>query len=308
MSLFSSKKDSSSQAPPRRRIVRDDETALEPSAGGFRRNQTLRPTGRSTSDESATSDRHRAHHLAARQRKMGAILGLVLLIVTLLFVLLSQFTARVVISGTTEPLSRPLETTRYETLINEYFGLNPFERMRFALNEETLSDYVAATAPEVARVTLSGVSRFTDSRFTLELRRPLAGWQINNSQLFVDSKGVVFSDNFFETPAVQIIDQSGISPEQGTVVASTRLLSFVGVMVSRAGESGYQVTSVSLPSGTTRQLEVRLKDVVPFIRFTIDREAGEQVEDMSRAIRFLNAQSRSAEYIDVRVEGRAVYR
>lgn len=306
MSLFSKKEPASSQTP-RRRAPRPEEAPLEPSEGGFRRNQTLRAPSRSV-DQTSPSERHKAHHLADRQRKVGAILGLVLLIITLLFLLLSQFTARVVVTGTTEPLSRPLDSARYEQYINDYFALQPVERLRFALNEQGLSDYVASRAPEVAAVSLSGVSQFTDSRFSLELRRPLAGWQINNDQLFVDSKGVVFSDNFYDAPTVQIIDQSGISPEQGTVVASTRLLSFVGVLVSRAGESGYVVTSVSLPSGTTRQLEVRIKDVVPFVRFTIDRAAGEQVEDMSRTIQFLAAQSRSAEYIDVRVEGRAVYR
>jgi cell division septal protein FtsQ len=304
MSLFSSKKEASE---PRRRTIRSEEAHKEPSGSGFRRNQTLRALPRSN-DSSAASERHKAHHLTKRRRKIAAMLGVVLLIITLLVVLLSQFTARVVISGTSEPLSRPLESARYEQYINDYFGLHPVERLRFALNEQALSTYVASRSPEVARVTLSGAFQFIDSHFVLELRRPLAGWQINNARLFVDSKGVVFSANFFEDPSVQIIDQSGISPEQGTVVASTRLLSFVGVMVNRAGESGYQVTSVSLPSGTTRQLEVRLKDVVPFVRFTIEREAGEQVQDMSRTIQFLTEQSRNAEYIDVRVAGRSVYR
>ncbi len=66
--------------------------------------------------------------------------------------------------------------------------------------------------------------------------------------------------------------------------------------------------SVSLPPDSTRQLEVRLKDVKPFIRFTVDRVVGEQVEDMDRSVRYLRDRDRDVEYIDVRVAGRAVYR
>lgn len=305
MSVFSSSKQPS---PPRRRTSdEDDASPRPPVTAGFRRNQTLRRQSRE-GEAPTQSERHKAHALADRQRKVGALFGLVMLVITLLVILLTQFTARVVISGTTEPLSRPLDNSRYEQLINEYLGLQPVERLRFVFNEESLSNYVASKAPEVARVSVSGVSQVTDSLFSLELREPIAGWQINNEQLYVDANGVVFRENFFDTPGVQIVDQSGISPEQGTVVASTRLLSFVGILVSRAGESGYEVTSVSLPVGTTRQLEVRLKDVVPFVRVTIDRGAGEQVEDMRRVIQFLQSQSRSAEYIDVRIAGRAVYR
>jgi len=304
MSLFSSKKDAN---VPRRRRDDADSRARETSEPGFRRNQTLR-SSRLPSSNALPSDRNKAHRLVSRQRRIGAILGLVLLIIGLLFLLLSQFTARVVVTGASQPLSRPLDTTRYEQYVTDYLGINPVERFRFVLNDKALSDYVASRSPEIASVRLSGVAQLTDSRFSVDLRQPVAGWQINNSQLYVDNRGVVFSENFFDIPSVQIVDQSGISPEQGTAVASTRLLSFVGLIVTRAGESNLTVSSASLPTGTTRQVEVRLKDVVPFVRFTIDREAGEQVEDMNRVLRFLQTQGQSAEYIDVRVQGRAVYR
>jgi hypothetical protein len=117
----------------------------------------------------------------------------------------------------------------------------------------------------------------------------------------------VFEKNYYETPSVQIIDESGISPEQGSAVASARLLSFVGKVVAQAEEGNYQVTEAILPVGTTRQLEIRLKDVQPLIKLSIDRGAGEQVEDMIRVLRYLNSKGLSPSYVDVRVTGRAVY-
>lgn len=291
------------EAQPQRRAYR--EPAVETERPQFRRNQTLSGIRR---HEDGTSERTRVHHLASRRRKMLGVFGIVLAAIVLLTILLTQFMARVTIGSATQQVSRPVTTSVYEERINEYLAINPVERLRFLLNEPALTSYVAATEPEVALIELGGMRQLTDAQFTITFREPIAGWQINNRQYYVDSQGVVFEENYFTPSTVQIVDESGISPEAGTAVASARLLSFVGRAVSVAGEGGYNVTSVTLPSGTTRQLELRLENVQPFIRLTIDRAVGEQIEDMIRSINFLRERGRSAEYIDVRVEGRAVYR
>lgn len=288
---------------PQRRTYR--EPAQEPARPQFRRNQTLSGVRR---HEDGTSERTRVHHLASRRRKMLGVFGIVLAAIVVLSLLLTQFMARVSIGGATQQVSRPVTTNVYEAHINDYLAINPVERLRFLLNETALTNYVASTSPEVASIKLGGMRQLTDAQFTISFREPIAGWQINNRQYYVDRDGVVFEENYFTPPTVQIVDESGISPEAGTAVASARLLSFVGRAVSVAGEGGYQVTSVTLPAGTTRQLELRLKNVQPYIRLTIDRAVGEQIEDMIRSITFLRERGRGAEYIDVRVEGRAVYR
>ena len=233
---------------------------------------------------------------------------IVVLVIGVLFGLLSQFTAQAAISGTDQPLKTPLDTPALLTEIDAYFGVRPAERLRFLLDEQSLTAFVATTYPEVASIRVSSVANFTETRFRVQLREPIASWNIEGTRSFVDTNGVVFERNYFENPTVQIVDRSGITPEQGSTVASNRLLSFVGKIVSESESRGYTVTSVSLPAETTRQLEVRLKGERPFIRFTIDREAGEQVEDMDRSLTFLKNENRSARYIDVRVAGRAVYR
>ena len=273
----------------------------------FRRNQTL-SAARRYSDTETQSDRVRAHHLTQHRRKVGGIFMIVVLVIGVLFGLLSQFTAQAAISGTDQPLKTPLDTPALLTEIDAYFGVRPAERLRFLLDEQSLTAFVATTYPEVASIRVSSVANFTETRFRVQLREPIASWNIEGTRSFVDTNGVVFERNYFENPTVQIVDRSGITPEQGSTVASNRLLSFVGKIVSESESRGYTVTSVSLPAETTRQLEVRLKGERPFIRFTIDREAGEQVEDMDRSLTFLKNENRSARYIDVRVAGRAVYR
>lgn len=291
---------------PRRRQSSDFvRTPASISIGSqFRRNQTLSGVRH---DDEPVSERTRLHHLAHRRRSVSAILTLVLAIIVVLGTLLSQFTGTVVVAGSSQALTRTIEPANYEKAINDYLAIHPVERLRFALNETALSQYVSSVLPEVSHVKLTSTDSVVQSNFTLTLRQPVAGWQINGHQYYVDNSGVVFQNNYYGTPAVQIVDQSGISPEQGTIVASARLLSFVGRVVSLAGQGRYTVTQAILPAGTTRELDVQLKGVQPRVKLSIDRGAGEQVEDMIRSLTYLQSKGKSAQYVDVRVSGRVVY-
>jgi hypothetical protein len=141
------------------------------------------------------------------------------------------------------------------------------------------------------------------------MRSPVAGWQINSKQYYVDSKGYPFDINYFPTPSVQIIDNSGISYKIGTTaIASNRFLGFIGRIVSLTKSSGYTVSQALLPPNTTRELDIRLKEVGYYIKFSIDRPAGEQVEDMVTAIKYFSARGQTPKYIDARVSGKAFYR
>jgi hypothetical protein len=293
--------------PARRLTPRDDRPVAEPEGGQFRRNRTLSGVQREAAAE-ARSPRAQLHSLTQRRRKVGGILLLIIVASVLLLLLVTQFTARPVISGASSSLNTQPETATYEAAINDYFGLHPVERLRFAMNERSLSDYVATVTPEVSAVTQSGTENISDTHFTLTFRQPVAGWYINGQQYYVDESGVVFDKNYFATPTVQIVDESGVSPEQGTTVASARLLSFVGRVVALTKQGGREVREVVLPVATTRQLDIRLAGVEPRVKFSIDRGAGEQVEDMLRILNYLSARNvTGTQYIDVRIAGRAVY-
>jgi hypothetical protein len=292
---------------PRRRLPAqqdDQEIPVAASNGQFRRNQTLSSYRHTTPEESS---RQKAHQLTVQRRKLGSIFAVVFVVVILLLLLLWQLIGQVTVATSTKQLSQPFTATAYEQSINEYLGINPAQRLRFALNQGALSDFVSGQLPEVEKVTLSGSPGLAHARFAITFRTPVAGWQINSKQYYVDANGVVFQKNYYTSPAVQIVDESGISPEEGTQVAGTRLLGFLGRIVAGAGERGYSVTRALLPAGTTRQVDIYLKDIPTRVKFSIDRGAGEQVEDMDRVFKFLNAQNNHPSYIDVRVTGKAAY-
>lgn len=290
--------------------ARATESSLE-ERYAFRRNRTL--TGSASSQVVSTNEsnaqlksaRVQAHDLAQQRRHITGILSVVLMGVVVLFSLVFQFTAEVVVR--TSDVSRSLEPV-YAKAVDDYLARQPIERLRFLLREDALNDYVQSVTPEVASIASDGFAGLGKSLFVVEMRQPIAGWSIRGVQHYVDASGVSFEYNHYDTPQVQIIDNSGIQVESGQAVASNQFLGFVGRVVGLTNSPERTVTQVVIPQGTTRQIELKMKEVNYPVKLLIDRPAGEQVEDMKRSIDWLKEHNITPQYLDVRVSGRAFYR
>lgn len=298
------------EQPRRRTLESTPESSLERENATFRRNRTL--TGSVSSRIASVNEvgadmksaRVHAHELTHKRRHIGALFLGVFVVSLLLFGLISQFTAKVAVKADVVSM---LDKT-YEDAIQSYFAAHPIERLRFLLSTEQLTQYLQTKTPEIASVKEVKWKDFGASEFTVALRQPIAGWAIQNRQQFVDMNGVAFARNYYPAPTVQIVDNSGAQAQAGQTVASNRFLSFVGRTVGLAAAKGIAVTQVIIPAGTTREVELRVDGVSFPIKLTIDRPAGEQVEDMAHALAWLKAQNRTPEYADVRVSGRAFYK
>lgn len=298
---------------PRRRSAGRDVRPPE-ATDIFRRNRTLTGTTSNNFTSAGTnsdleSNRSHFHNLTSHRRKVFMIFGIVLLSSLFLWLLISNFTATVVISVPNAPISKQIDKSRYEKVIQEYLDINPMGRLHFLLDESALNTYVSGKLPEVAviaqRNNMVGIGQ---TNFAITMRTPVAGWKIGDKQYYVDSKGISFDQNYFTPPTVQIVDNSGASPKTGMAIVSNRFLSFVGRVVSEAKTSGYIVTQAILPLNTTRELGIKIKGNSTIVKLSIDRPAGEQVEDMSRALKWFVVNGGSPGYIDIRVSGKAFYK
>lgn len=254
------------------------------------------------------SPRSKAHRLRARRRQIFALLFGIIVGIGALLWLVSQFTATIVVTASSAPQGAPAESEPYIQAMQEYLNNNPIERLRFLVNQASLDEAVASKTPEVRSVTLGSHGDIATASAYIHFRKPVASWIINQKQYFVDDSGVVFEKNYFDSPAVQIVDESGVTPEQGSTVTSARFLSFIGRVVALSNEAGYEVGEAVLPAGTTRQLQLEINDVKPTVILSIDRGAGEQVSDMVSVLTYLKRNNINASYIDVRVAGKTVYR
>jgi len=278
----------------------------------FRRNRTI--TGSSSSQVSSVSEhvadmqspRVQAHHLVKKRRHVGLLFVGVLAISGLLFLLINQFTATVSLTSDT-PL--PIDASRYESRIQTYLNERPVERLRFLRNTEQLTRYIQAEAPEVAEIHEAGSVDIGKANLHFTLRHPAVSWELpDTGRQYVDTTGVTFTRNYYPTPEVEVIDQSGVRIETGQTVASSRFLGFVGRLVGAMRSYNTTVTQIIIPPATTRQVEMRLKDITYPVKVSIDRPVGEQAEDTVKAVQWLQGQGRQAQYLDVRISGKAYYK
>ena len=314
MGLFS-KKDKTVPAPQRRRSDQGKVRVETPPADldqryNFRRNRTI--TGSISSHVASASEtnaqfkspRVQSHELIKKRRRIGSLFALALFGALGFYGLTQQFTAEAVVKSSVAVEIGP----RYKEVIQDYLGTRPVERFRFLTNQDALSEYVQRKLPEVASVKISGSAGLGKSLYSLTMREPLAGWTIEGKRQYVDASGTSFEKNFYPVPSVQVIDNSGAHSEGNQVIASNRFLAFVGRTVGLAKTQGYVVTQVTIPLATTRQVELRLEGVGYPVKMSIDRSVGEQIEDMTRLIRWFQGRKEAPQYIDIRVGGKAFYR
>lgn len=318
MRLGRAGKDSKSNLPSRRR---DNAASVErPSAAelsqryAFRRNRTL--TGSSSAkivssnemNAELRSPRAHVHHLTTLRRKLLASFVMVAVVSFGLYVLVSQLVASTAITiADIAPLPLPEQKT-YSDTFESYYAARPAERFKFLLDEAALLSHVQASRPEVHAIRIESGSKPGEASVVIVARQPIARWSIDGTNQYVDGNGVVFAKNYFEDPELQIVDNSGLGTSTNKLVASNRFLGFIGRVIAKSATSGLTVTKVTIPALTTRQVSVSLEGKGTEYKLSVDRSAGNQVEDIARINRYLANSNISPGYVDVRISGKAYYK
>ena len=269
----------------------------------YRRNRTI--TDRSTVP--GVTERARANYLRSVRRRVGFILAIILVALIVVGTAVSQLSGSVEITNSQTSLTKNIDQDRYSQLFDDYYKQHPLERFRFLTNYDRLTASLQQEAPEVQSIEPNGIGGIGVSRYELLMRRPVASWMIESSRFYVDASGVTFTENYYQEPAVSVVDNSGAVAIKGSAIASSRLLSFVGRVVALSEENGILINSIEIPSSSMRQLYLKGKGM-PTVRVTIDRTAENQVKDMAEALDHLKRHKQSPGYIDVRVRGKAFYK
>lgn len=305
MGLFRKKQEAPIRSP---RITEQNESLT------FRRSRTL--TG-SSSEQVRTVSKERAqirsprlkeHELRSHRRRLGGYLLIVALVISAILLLLSQFfgIVRVNVQSDT-PLVRTVDETKYDKLIDEYFARHPIERFRFALNEQTLNEYVQQKAPEAASISLDNTGLAT-ANADIRFRVPVVAWQLHQQKSYVDGDGHSFTLNYFNEPSVTVKDDSGIDPTTGAIV-SDRFLQFMGRVIALSNDSGVaRITGAIIPRNTTREIDFSLEGRGYIVKTQLGRDPASQAMDIINAVKYVDSKGYKPAYLDVRVAGKAAYR
>lgn len=298
--------------PKRRQLDRQVMVEVE-DAATFRRGRTLTGSVSSlirTANEAQAdlkSSRVQSHELHRLRRRIFSAFIAVVGVTVLIYMLISQFTAQAIVRVSPDP---SIEVgPEYAAAIEDYLTNQIGQRLRPFTDTDRLTKHVQSITPEVASIAQRGSSGFGKTVFEITFREPIASWDIGTQRLYVDKNGVPFKKNHFAPPRLRITDQSGMSTTvPGQSIMSNRFMSYIGQVIGLASKNGYVITTITIPEGMTRQLEVRLDGVGYPFKFSSDRPASEGVEDMVRTISWMNSRQLTPEYADVRVRGRVFYK
>lgn len=279
----------------------------------FRRNRTI--TGSSSAQIMSSNElnaelrspRAHVHHLTSLRRRLLLYFVAVAAMTFGLYILLAQTTASEVFQVRSIPTISDKQRESYRVTMEEYYSARPAERLRFLLDEDRLLSHMQAKHPEIKNVSVEQ-STIGEAVVSIVAREPIARWSINSSEQYVDGDGVVFAQNYFEVPSLQIVDNSGVQVDSDHLVASNRFLGFIGRLLSSAETRGLKVAKVTLPSETTRQIEVTFVGKKTKYKVSVDRSAGQQAEDISRIVGYLAKHNLNPSYVDVRLERKAYYK
>ena len=260
------------------------------------------------SDGNDASARVKTHRLTVHRRRVVAILIVSIVICSSAIWLLIQLTSevRVVIAPGTQP--GKVDTTTYKKALEKYMSAYPLARVRLLFDQTQAMTYLSEDYPEIESIVDMGKDNVSQTTYKISFRQPVAGWKVGQKNYYVDSRGRAFEKNYFNEPMLKIVDDSGIKTNDVALVASNKLLNFVSQVVGSASASGYEVVEAIIPADTTRQLAIRMKGVGGIIKLSLDRPAGEQIEDMHNALNYLKQKAVDINYLDVRVSGKAFYK
>ena len=203
---------------------------------------------------------------------------------------------------------RSTQAQSYQQTVDNYYAARPVERIRLSLDERQFLLHLQATHPEIEKISLLPAATFGKAELKITARKPIARWSISDGRQYVDAKGVVFERNYYKAPSLRIIDNSGLQRDNGQILASNRFLGFVGQAAGQIEDYGFTVRQVTIPSQTTRQIELRLKGSKERYIVSVDRTVGDQVEDIARVASHLRDKDIHPSYVDVRVAGKAFYK
>jgi cell division septal protein FtsQ len=280
----------------------------------FRRSRTLtgttsnkvKPSAEGSASQLKTP-RLKEHELLMKRGRVLRLLGFTILCIAVLVLLIANFISAPPLIFAQKSAMKPAIAI-YQDSIQQYFSTRPFERFGFSLNSEQFETFMQKQHSEIQTVVVDRDWYGGNVQLRITFRRPILVWQFKDQRFFVDDQGISFTYDHFNAPLVAVIDQSGVTPEDGNAVASQRFIRFLGKMVGAVnGNQQGRVVSVIIPS-STREIDLKLEGREYPIKTHIDRDPLQQAEDIAHALGYFDQQGVKPAYVDVRVTGKAFYK
>ncbi len=142
---------------------------------------------------------------------------------------------------------------------------------------------------------------------TSTLKQASLGWSTGNQTYVLDKDGTVIGVAAGPVIFPVVYDGSNLPVQVGQRVASVHFVEFASQIVAELAQSGIGVTRLDIKD-TTFDLSAQTNKGYRLL-FDTNRSTSEEIADLKAVQRLLVAQKRTpAEYIDLRIAGKAYYK
>lgn len=282
-------------------------------AYAFRRSRTmtgsLSNTVRAAAENRADLQSERVKHHNLRRQRHHLTLSLIGTMIAIVGVvaLINQFILSVHVLSARTFLSDS-DVQQYDVAIGRYLSAHPNERFSFSLRQDALTVDIQRQFPEVKSVVLEVQPWLQAAKARVTLRQAIASWTLGSTKYYIDDRGVAYRKNSGSEPALVVEDKSGLDPSITGMIASEKMLRYIGRLVALLGQKGLAVERIELPPGASREVDVYLRGKAYAIKTHLDRDPAGQAADVANAVNFLTQKGIVPAYADVRVSSKLYYK
>lgn len=217
------------------------------------------------------------------------------------------------VSVVADPGSLHREVSAYSAYIDKQLGSSVLNYSKLTINTLKLEDQIYKEFPEIRNVTVA-IPLFAH-RPVIELTAVEPVFVLssgNSSKYYINSQGLaLLSVDSIQVPdksLFTVIDQSDISLQQGVRALPRDLVDYIVELQRQFDAKGYTTAQVVLPLAPN-ELQVRFTGRSYVVRFNTSLDPIEQAGTYMALREDLESKNMvPAEYIDLRVAGRAYYK
>lgn len=142
---------------------------------------------------------------------------------------------------------------------------------------------------------------------TVSLKQPSLGWSTGNQAYLLDRDGTAIGPLPAGSKLAVVTDGSNLPVKAGDRVASARFVAFVGELVPALAALGLPAAHLDV-ADTTQDLSIQTSKGYRLI-FDTSRSVKDELFDLKAVLATLAIQKKTpAEYIDLRISGKAYYK
>lgn len=271
--------------------------------------------GRRPGGPSLVAKRSRVLTLQFWLRRSGLLVAVIVVFVCLISILSLSNRPRIVLLDTQKNNYAFHDSTQYQAAAAKQLSSSIWNKNKITVNTGKASTELQKQFPELAEVTITLPLVGHRPIYYLRATSPAFVMQTLSGTFVLDVNGKALITKAAAPAAVTdklpvITDQTGLHAEVGKQVLSSGEATFILTVIDALAARNVSVSSLSLPAGVAQELDVRIAGKPYLVKFNMHDVASARQQAGTYLATVANLSNQSitpAQYIDVRVLGRAYY-